>query len=197
MDFELPMTRSKAPFVIAGIGLIAAVVVALVVLKGGDNPPPAITVPTAAEARNTSNQPATTVAPNAAADGTPAGRATAPSGAPETTPGAGFAESFAAAAKNAEGGDPASGRFDATAAKKALAPVLAAVAQCKEPGGPRGKLQAIVAFEPSGKVSGVTINESPFAGTSTASCAAAALKQARMPPFKGLPGTVSQVVSMR
>ena len=56
--------------------------------------------------------------------------------------------------------------------------MLTGVGKCKEPGGPRGVVSAVVAFESSGKVSTVTISDPPFAGTSTASCLASVLKQA-------------------
>jgi hypothetical protein len=196
----MPKVRSKAPLVIGAVAVIGAVVGAVVFLKSSEpkvvpltpvaeSPPVATVTPTAA---NTSTAAAAnTAAPTATAE------EAAPTTGSQTTPGAAFAEAFASGARVAEGDGSVAPRFDPAAAKKAVTQVLSGVARCKEPGGPRGVVSASIAFDPSGKVSTVTISDPPFAGTSTASCLSSVLKQASMPPFKGLPGTVSQPISVR
>jgi hypothetical protein len=115
------------------------------------------------------------------------------------TPGAGFAELFAAGARKAEsrGATVApAGRFDAVATKAPLAEAANQAQACKQSGGPTGKVTVVVTFEPNGKVSSATITDAPFAGTATATCIAAALKRATIAPFSGLPGTVSKTFSI-
>ena len=115
------------------------------------------------------------------------------------TPGAGFAELFAAGARKAESSGATiapAGRFDAAATKAPLAEAATQAQACKQPGGPTGKVTVMVTFDPNGKVSGATINDAPFAGTPTATCIASALKRVSIPPFSGLPGTVSKTFSI-
>jgi hypothetical protein len=73
---------------------------------------------------------------------------------------------------------------------------LKAAAACKEPGGQMGQASATITFEASGNVSSVTVG-APFAGTTTGTCIITAFKRAKVAPFSGLPGTVSQTISLR
>lgn len=198
-DFELPQVRSKAPLVIAAVAVIGVVIAAVVVLKGGEPKPVPLSPVTQSPAAVTPSPTTPSTSTTATSTATAAAAADTPSNAtPQTTPGAGFAELFASGARDAEGSGAAASRFDPAVAKKAVAKVLAGgVGKCKEPGGPRGVATAVIAFESSGKVSTVTFSDPPFAGTSTASCLTSILKQASIPPFKGLPGTLSQPISVR
>jgi len=87
-------------------------------------------------------------------------------------------------------------RFDPAATKTALAQAANEAQACKQPGGPTGKVAVVVTFDPSGKVSGATISDAPFAGTPAAACITQAFKRASMAPFSGLPGTVSKTFSI-
>jgi hypothetical protein len=104
---------------------------------------------------------------------------------------------FAAGAEKAQKGGPTgtAKAFDAEEARAAVGGVLKAVAACKEPGGPAGQANAAVTFGPGGQVTGVTIG-APFSGTTTGTCIIGAFKAAKVTPFNGLPGTVSQPVSL-
>jgi len=46
-------------------------------------------------------------------------------------------------------------------------------------------------------VASATVSDAPFAGTSSGVCIAAAMKRAIVPPFSGLPGTVTKVISIQ
>ena len=118
----------------------------------------------------------------------------APTPSPNT-PG-GFAEMFAQGAKQA-GAPGATGHFDAGAAKSALDALLTEAARCREPGGPQGIARVAVTFAPNGGVSSATIAEPPFAGTSVGNCMCEAMKRARIKPFTGPPGTLTERISIR
>jgi hypothetical protein len=200
-DLEYSPARSKTPLVVGGIVLVlAAAGVAFAVLGSGSHPPPPpvpaalpvpppqapIPAPTPTETQGTE-----TPAPAHPSDdiaGTPR-----PAGATSGD----FSQMFAAGAEKAQkGGSSGSEKtFDAEQAKTAVAAVLKLVAACKEPGGPTGQSSAAVTFDASGHVSSVTIG-APFSGTSTGTCIIGAFKNAKMAPFSGLPGTISQPVSL-
>ncbi len=116
-----------------------------------------------------------------------------------TAPNAGFAELFADGARSADQthGASATARFNAAAAKAALANAANQTAQCREKSGPTGKATVVVTFAPGGKVENATVNDSPFAGTSRGACIAAAMRGATVPPFSGPPGTVTKIISIR
>ncbi len=162
-------------------------------------PPPAAVAATGAPA------PATTAAaPSAQEVETPPSSATIQSatraaplpGAPATTASSGnFADLFAAGVKQAN--DESAGRFDPAAAKAALDAELVEAARCREPGGPTGITSVSVTFAPNGSVSRATIAEPPFAGTSVGDCICAAMKRARIKPFTGVPGTLTERISIR
>ncbi len=200
-DLEFNAPRSKAPLIIGGIVLVlAAAGVAFAVLGSGSHPPPPVPAapptppqqapsptPTAAETQATEQQ-ALPAHPSDDIAGTPR---TAPATSGD------FSKMFAAGAEQAQKGSGTTSEkpFDAEAAKTAVAAVLKLVAACKEPGGPTGQSSAAVTFDASGHVSSVTIG-APFSGTETGTCIIGAFKNAKMPPFSGLPGTISQPVSL-
>jgi hypothetical protein len=120
---------------------------------------------------------------------------TPPGGKPAPAPGGGFSDLFAQGAQMAD--KPGTGRaFDQAEARKAVAAVLPNVARCKEAGGAVGQSTAAITFEASGNVSSVTVG-APFSGSSTGTCIIGALKEAKVAPFSGLPGTISHPVSLR
>lgn len=206
---EWPESKSKKPLLI-GLGLVAAALVAgaVVMLGKKDEPPP--TTPVTAlppSPASTPLAPAPVPAPvPAPAAATAEGSETASGSDPilaapdrGATPGAGFAELFAAGARKAEskGASVApSARFDPAATKAPLAEAATQAQACKQSGGPTGKVTVVVTFDPNGKVSSATITEAPFAGTATGSCISSALKRASIAPFSGLPGTVSKTFSI-
>ncbi len=200
---DWPKSKNRTPLVVAGLAAIAAVVVGVVVLGGKEDAPaptaiaavPVTTTPVMPDSA-ANREPAAPAAPAA-----PASTATSSAGSaevtadPGATPGAGFAELFAAGARKAEtkGASVApSERFDPAATKTALSTAASQATACKESGGPTGKVTVVVTFDPSGKVSSATVGDAPFAGTPTGNCVAAAMKRATIAPFSGLPGTVSK-----
>lgn len=199
-DLEYIPPRRKAPFVIGGIVLVlAAAGVAFAVMSQGSHPPPP-PVPEAppTPAAQTPTPPPTPAETHAAETPTPPAHPSDDiAGTPHPTPSSGdFSQMFAAGAEKAQK-EGANGEkpFNAEEAKSAVASVLKLVAACKEPGGPTGQSAAAVTFDASGHVSSVTIG-APFSGTSTGTCIIGALKNAKMGSFSGLPGTISQPVSL-
>ena len=194
-------------------GLIIGIVVAALGIGGGlvfmtqsDDklPPPApiSALPATAPTTTPTAAPNDSAAPTADSPSSGSRSSAAlepPSGAPTATPNAGFAELFASGARRAdEKASPAgSQRFDVNAANKALAAATFETAKCREKGGPAGKATIVVTFEPSGKVASATVSDAPFAGTSSGSCIAAAMKRVMVPPFSGSPGTVTKVLSLQ
>jgi hypothetical protein len=203
---EWPESKKKTPLIIGGVVAALVVVGGAVALMGGKEEPPPPSTPIAAAPAPTPTPtptPAPSPSPAAAAQNgadTASGSdpvATAPDQG--TTPGAGFAEMFAAGARKAEskGASVApSARFDAAATKVPLAQAANDAQACKQSGGPTGKVTVVVTFDPNGKVSSATITEAPFAGTPTGACIAQAMKRASIAPFSGLPGTVSKTFSI-
>jgi hypothetical protein len=108
-----------------------------------------------------------------------------------------FAEMFAKGAKQAGGPGAGTGPFDAAAAKTALDALLNEAARCREPGGPQGIARVAVTFAPNGTVSSATIAEPPFAGSSVGNCICEAMKRARIKPFAGPPGNLTERISIR
>lgn len=201
-DLEFTPQRSKTPFIVGGIVLVlAAAGIAVAVTSSGSHPaPPPVPPPApAAPAPTTPPAAATETAPAAAVTTTPP---TKPSddiaGAPHPSATSGdFSQMFAAGAQQAQkGGTTSSAKaFDPEEARAAMAGVLKSVAACKEPGGPTGQTSASVTFDASGRVTSVTVG-APFSGTSTGTCIISAFKGVKVAPFNGLPGTVSQPVSL-
>ncbi len=206
---EWPESKKKTPLII--VGVLAAIVViggGIFSLSGKEQPPPPATItalpPSPAPTPTPTSAP-TPTAPTTTAVAQPGSETAAGSDPvaaapdPGATPGAGFAELFAAGARKAEskGATVAStARFDAAATKAPLAQAANDAQACKQSGGPTGRVSVVVTFDPNGKVSGATITEAPFAGTATGACIAQALKRATIAPFSGLPGTVSKTFSI-
>jgi GYF domain 2 len=195
---EWPEARSKLPRVVFGVLLAGGLAALAFVLLTREDPPqlssPVVAVSNGDDARSSATDPtrARTGSASAGEDAEASPRRGA-------TPGAGFAELFAAGARKAESkGEKVapSERFDPAAAKAPLAEAAAAVQACKQSGGPSGKVNVLVTFDPSGKVSNAAIGEAPFAGTPTAACIASALKRVEIPPFSGLPGSVTKTFSL-
>ena len=204
-DLNFPEPKKKT-------GLIVAVVVVALVAAGAGivlatskptapAPPPVPTV-TAQPPSSESTAP-TATATSTSESAPPSGPRTGgelPSGptpAQQAQNGGDFSQMFAAGAEKAQKGGPSSTKaFDAEEAKTAVAGVLKSVAACKEPGGPTGQANAAITFAASGQVTSVTIG-APFAGTTTGTCIISAFKAAKVGAFTGLPGTVSQPVSLQ
>jgi hypothetical protein len=198
--------------------LIVGIVVALLVVGGAiffltnsssDKLPPAAPISALPATAPTATHPSEPTAtdsnptPGSTSGGdssNPHGALDAPGSAPTATPNAGFAELFASGARHADekrGVNGPTQRFDANAAKAALAAAANGTASCREKGGPAGKATIVVTFEPSGNVSSATVSDAPFAGTSSGACIASAMKRATVPPFSGLPGTVTKTLSIQ
>ena len=202
---DWPQKKSRAPLVIGGILLVAIAAGAFFMLGSSEDklPPP---VPISALPAAVPTTRAAVAEPQAAADapsntGEGQGARTAvepPSPSPTVTPNAGFAELFASGARHADGKGPGpTQRFDQGAANKALAAAAFMTAKCREKGGPAGKATLVVTFAPSGQVASATVSDPPFAGTSSGACIAAAMKNATVPAFSGLPGTVTKIISIQ
>jgi hypothetical protein len=204
---EWPEAKKKTPLIIGGI--VAALVLiggGIFALSGKDEVPPPAPItplpPSPAAAHTPSPTATPTPGPAAPQPGAETATGSDPVAAPPdqgATPGAGFAELFAAGARKAEskGATAApNARFDAAATKAPLAQAATDAQACKQSGGPTGKVTVVVTFDPSGKVSGATITEPPFAGTATGACISSAMKRATIAPFSGLPGSVSKTFSI-
>jgi hypothetical protein len=192
---EFPRPRSKVPWIIGAVVLIGGGVAAAIALGGKPAPPPIPTVIPTAPA------PATTTPAEAAPTSTATATSEPAADAPATPPGAGtaapagdFASMFAKGATGANT-PKATERFDPVLAKKSVADLLQEVAACKVAGSPAGTGTLSVTFDPSGRATNATVSP-PFAGTSTGTCIIQVLKRATVPPFSGLPGTVTTPVSL-
>ncbi|MEO7037533.1 MAG: GYF domain-containing protein [Polyangiaceae bacterium] len=202
-------SKSKTPLIVGSVAFLAVAAGAIFFLTRSSDelPPPAPISALPAAAPTTVRTAAPEPAPTQDAPTT--GQPTAAPGSNaalqdpstrQTTPNAGFAELFARDARAADEKHGVTGptqRFDPAAAKAALTTAAGATAQCREKGGPAGKASVVVTFEASGKVSTATVSDAPFAGTSSGACIAAALKQATVPPFSGLPGSVTKIISIQ
>jgi len=203
--------KNRAPLVLGLIVLLAAVGGGVFALKSASDeklPPPVSISALPPEAPPATHAPAPAPAPTPtevpakppeAAPASAPRSALAPPGS-SPPPNAGFAELFANGARNADdkkGGSGQTQHFDENAANRALAAAAFETAKCREPGGPAGRATVVVTFEPSGKASSATVSDPPFAGTSSGACIAAAMKRATVPPFSGLPGTVTKILSLQ
>ncbi|MBM4375804.1 MAG: hypothetical protein FJ095_12025 [Deltaproteobacteria bacterium] len=97
------------------------------------------------------------------------------------------------AKKESKGGG---GEFNVDAARSALSSAAGAASGCGKPKGPTGRGRATVTFSPSGSVSSAQVDP-PFAGTPVGSCAVAAFKGARVPPFTGSSQTVTKSFNVK
>lgn len=80
--------------------------------------------------------------------------------------------------------------FNREAAKAALDEAAAQAKNCRPQGGPSGTGQVQVRYEPSGKVSNVTIMTSKFDNTTAGSCVRMLFRRAKVPEFTGAPVVV-------
>jgi hypothetical protein len=207
---EWPEAKKKTPLIVAGVIAAVAIIGGVVFLLTNKDelPPPApsITAAPTPAGRTPVTTPTSASTPLSAPATSQPGAETAsgsdPIAAPRdpgVTPGADFAELFAAGARKAESKGATlapTSRFDPAATKAPLAQAANDAQACKQSGGPSGKVTVVVTFDPNGKASSATITEPPFAGTATGQCISAALKRATIPPFSGLPGTVSKTFSI-
>ncbi|HEY3500228.1 MAG TPA: GYF domain-containing protein [Polyangiaceae bacterium] len=203
-DLDFPKPKSKLPLVIGALVAVAAVIGIVVAMSSGSRPAPVPTPavpppkPALTATAETTATPTATEAPTPPPN--PQGNPLAPPETPSNTKtGGGFSDLFAQGVEKAEKSGTVqtpSQPFNKDEAVRAVAALLKTVAACREPGSPVGQTSASVTFESTGKVSSVTIG-APFAGTSTGTCMVTAFKQAKVTPFAGLPGTVSQAVSLR
>jgi hypothetical protein len=79
-----------------------------------------------------------------------------------------------------------SNTFNREAAKAALAEAATQAKNCRPAGGPTGAGRVEVHYEPSGRVSNVTIS-SKFENTTTGSCVRMLFRRAKVPEFTGAP----------
>lgn len=199
-DLDFPQPRKKTPLVVGAIVVVIAAGVGIFLATSGGHPAPppvpaaapvapAPTVPTGGPTPTNTQGPDSPSTPPKQQDsiaGTPTPTAT----------GGDFSAMFAQGAEKAQKGGSTGKAFDTDEARNAVSVVLKGVAACKEAGGPVGQANAAVTFDASGHVSGVTIG-APFSGTSTGTCIITAFKTAKVTPFAGLPGTISQPVSLQ
>jgi len=199
-EIHIPEPKKKTPLVIGAIVLVLAAAGGAVVLtqKPAAPPPPPVPTATTQAPALEAPTPARTSEPSSAPTGPQTGGELPTGPRPAAPAGTDFSQMFAAGAEKAEKGgtSTATKAFDADEARSALAGILKSVAACKEPGGPTGQTSAAVTFAANGQVTGVTVG-APFAGTSTGTCMITAFKAAKVTPFSGLPGTVSQPVSLQ
>jgi len=206
--------KNRAPLILGLVIVLIAIGGGVYALKSASDdklPPPATisalppaTPPTthAAEPSAQTAEPPAAQTPPSAPPGTGQAAGTSrsaldmPSGPLSATPNAGFAEQFANGARNADKGGTGQ-RFDPNAANRALASAAFETAKCKEAGGPTGLATVVVTFDPSGKAASAVVSDPPFAGTSSGACIAATMKRATVPPFSGLPGTATKIISIQ
>lgn len=198
---DWPEKKSKVPLILGALVAIVAIGAGVFFLtRDDDTLPPPVPISALPATTPTARPTSTPTAASTTTESTGSRSALEPpSSAPATTPNAGFAEQFASAARQADGKTPAGAaqRFDQAAAVKALNAAVFGTAKCREKGGPTGRATVAVTFDPSGKVSSATVSDAPFSGTTSGACIAEAMKKATVPPFSGLPGTVTKIISIQ
>jgi hypothetical protein len=80
--------------------------------------------------------------------------------------------------------------FDRAAAQAALTAAAEQAKNCRPIGGPSGSGMVQVQYEPSGKVSAVTIVTPGFENSEAAGCIQMLFRRARVPAFNGTKGAV-------
>jgi len=86
--------------------------------------------------------------------------------------------------------------FNVDAARSALSSAAGAASGCGRSGGPTGRGRATVTFASSGGVASASVDP-PFAGTPVGSCALAAFRGARVPPFSGSAQSVTKSFNVK
>jgi hypothetical protein len=128
--------------------------------------------------------------------GSPAPVAPAAVTAPAAVPAA--PTTAAAAAQPASGGErPASDEFDRVAANEQLNKLAEEAGSCRKPDDPAGVARVQVTFEPSGAVKESTVEKGSASGKAVGKCLAKLFEDARVPPFKGEPVTITKSVVLR
>jgi hypothetical protein len=84
----------------------------------------------------------------------------------------------------------AANTFNREAAKSALDDAAGQAKNCRPAGGPSGTGRVQVRYEPSGKVSNVSILTGKFENTTTGSCVKMLFRRAKVPEFTGVPVVV-------
>jgi hypothetical protein len=92
---------------------------------------------------------------------------------------------------------PATSGFDRGAAAAAMSTAVGEASSCRLPEQPSGRAQVTMTFAPSGRVTQVIVNGSPYAGTEAGSCIARAFRGISIPAFVGEPVTVTKSVRVR
>jgi hypothetical protein len=124
----------------------------------------------------------------------PAAVTTPPVTPPVTPP----APTTTAAAQPASGGErPASDEFDRAEANEQLNKLAEEAGSCRTPDDPAGVARVQVTFEPSGAVKESTVEKGAASGKAVGKCLAKLFKDARVPPFKGEPVTITKSVVLR
>lgn len=95
--------------------------------------------------------------------------------------------------------DGTRGEFSRPAASEALATASkVAKSQCKETYGPIGTAKVRTQFDPgTGKASSTVITDELFKGTSVGECIARIFLEIEIPPFDGLPVSVTKSVTIQ
>jgi hypothetical protein len=75
--------------------------------------------------------------------------------------------------------------FDRDAARRALEDAAGHAANCRPPGGPRGKGRVQLRFEPNGKVGAAWLMTPLFDNTTSGSCVLMLFRRATIPEFDG------------
>ncbi|MEY4545183.1 MAG: hypothetical protein RL685_1378 [Pseudomonadota bacterium] len=138
-----------------------------------------------------SEEPEAAEAPAAAA----ASRATAPA-AVEEEPAVSDPAPVVAADDDADAAEApkstgkAANTFNREAAKSALDDAAGQAKNCRPAGGPSGTGRVQVRYEPSGRVSNVSILTGKFENTTTGSCVKMLFRRAKVPEFTGVPVVV-------
>jgi hypothetical protein len=86
--------------------------------------------------------------------------------------------------------------FDATVADAAIQSAFQRAEGCRRPGDPKGMATVTLTYAPSGRITTALVS-GIFAGTSTGSCIAAALRSARIPPVAGALVTVKRSATLQ
>lgn len=96
-----------------------------------------------------------------------------------------MAKEEAAAAEPASSGPEPGSNFDRQAAQAALTAAADQAKNCRPIGGPSGSGAVQVQYEPSGKVSAVTIVTPGFENSEAGSCIQMLFRRAKVPQFGG------------
>jgi hypothetical protein len=92
--------------------------------------------------------------------------------------------------------DVADVEFNKGAASATLNEHAGKAKTCRTADGPTGVVKVKVTFASSGRVTQASISDPPFAGTDVGGCIAATFRNANVPPFSGLPVSVTKTVTI-